>query len=102
VLIALPEEIFYRGYLQSKFDALSPPSFRVAGAWVGRGLLYTSVIFALGHLATIHQPARLAVFFPSLVFGWLRARTGGVGASVCFHAACNLFSEALGRGYGLY
>ena len=58
--------------------------------------------FALGHLATVHSPARLAVFFPSLLFGWLRARTRGIGASCLFHAMCNVFSEVLGKGYGLY
>ncbi len=60
----------------------------------------TSAIFALGHLLTIHDPGRLAVFFPSLVFGWLRARTGGVGASIAFHALCNLFSATLLQAYG--
>ena len=47
-------------------------------------------------------PARLAVFFPALLFGWLRARTGGIGASVCLHAICNVYSQMLGRGYGVY
>jgi membrane protease YdiL (CAAX protease family) len=47
-------------------------------------------------------PARLAVIFPSLVFGWLRARTGGIGASLTFHAMCNVLSEILGRAYGVY
>ena len=47
-------------------------------------------------------PTRLAVFFPALLFGWLRARTGGIGASVCFHMLCNVYSQVLGRGYGLY
>jgi len=42
------------------------------------------------------------VFFPALLFGWLRSRTRGVGASIAFHALCNLLSEALGRGYGMY
>jgi membrane protease YdiL (CAAX protease family) len=59
------------------------------------------VIFAIGHVLTIRHPARLAVFFPALLFGWLRQRTGGVGASVLLHASCNIFSAALGRGYGL-
>jgi len=102
VIIALPEEAFYRGYLQSRLDDVWPPRFRFAGAPLGPGLIVASVIFALGHLATIHAPARLAVFFPALVFGWLRARTGGVGASIAYHAFCNVFSEALGRGYGVY
>jgi membrane protease YdiL (CAAX protease family) len=102
VVIALPEEAFYRGYLQSRLDDVWPPRARVLGASVGWGLPVASAIFALGHVATIHHPSRLAVFFPALLFGWLRARTGGVGASILFHAMCNLFSETLGRGYGVY
>ena len=101
-VVALPEEAFYRGYLQSRLDEVWPPRLRLAGARVGPGLLVASAIFALGHLATIPHPARLAVFFPALLFGWLRARTGGVGASIGYHALCNVFSEALGRGYGVY
>jgi membrane protease YdiL (CAAX protease family) len=102
VVIALPEEAFYRGYLQSRLDEAIAPRLRIAGAAIGPSLVVASAIFAIGHVATIHAPARLAVFFPALLFGWLRARTGGVGASVVFHALCNLFSEALGRGYGVY
>jgi uncharacterized protein len=102
VIIALPEEAFYRGYLQSRLDEALPGRIRVFGASVGPALIISSVIFALGHFATIREPARLAVFFPSLAFGWLRARTGGIGASVTFHAACNVFSELLGKGYRVY
>ena len=102
VIIALPEEAFYRGYLQSRLDDALPGRVRVFGAQVGPALIVSSVIFALGHFATIREPARLAVFFPSLVFGWLRARTKGIGASVAFHACCNLFSELLGKGYHVY
>ena len=102
VIIALPEEAFYRGYLQSRLDDALPGRVRILGASVGPALLVSSVIFALGHFATIREPARLAVFFPSLVFGWLRSRTKGIGASVAFHAACNIFSELLGKGYHVY
>lgn len=102
LIIALPEEAFYRGYVQTRLDEAFPRKIQVFGAAVGPSLLVTSALFAVGHFATIHNPARLAVFFPSLLFGWLRARTGGVGASVLFHAACNVFSATLGRGYGIY
>jgi CAAX protease family protein len=102
LVIAFPEEAFYRGYLQSRLDEAWAPRWRVLGASVGPGLLVGAAIFALGHLATIAVPARLAVFFPAIVFGWLRARTGGIGASVAFHAFCNLYAQALGRGYGVY
>ncbi len=102
VIIALPEEAFYRGYLQSRLDEALPGRVRILGATVGPALIVSSIIFALGHFATIREPARLAVFFPSLVFGWLRARTKGIGASVAFHASCNIFSELLGKGYRVY
>ncbi len=102
LVIALPEEAFYRGYLQSRLDDVWPPRWRVLGARIGPGLLVGAAIFACGHVVTVHLPARLAVFFPALVFGWLRARTGGIGASVCFHTLCNVYSQILGRGYGVY
>jgi membrane protease YdiL (CAAX protease family) len=102
LVIALPEEAFYRGYLQTRLDEVWAPRWNVLGADVGPGLIATAMIFAAGHLATVQVPARLAVFFPALLFGWLRARTGGIGASVCFHATCNVYSLMLGRGYGVY
>ncbi|MFO0761737.1 MAG: MrtC family glutamic-type intramembrane protease [Byssovorax sp.] len=101
VVIALPEEAFFRGYLQTELDRAFPPRWRVLGADLGPGWLLASLIFAVGHFLTIRHPARLAVFFPALLFGWLRQRTRGIGAPVVFHAACNLFAAALGRGYGL-
>lgn len=102
VIIALPEEAFYRGYLQSRLDAAFPRKINVLGAPVGLSLLVTSVLFAAGHYATIREPARLAVFFPSLLFGWLRARAGAIGPGVAFHASCNVFSELLGKGFRVY
>ena len=101
VVIALPEEAFFRGYLQSSLDRAWAPRWRILGADLGPGWLVAAAIFAVGHYLTIHHPARLAGFFPALVFGWLRKRTGGVGSSLLFHAACNIFSATLGRGYGL-
>jgi membrane protease YdiL (CAAX protease family) len=102
LVIALPEEAFYRGYLQSRLDDAWAPQWRVLGARVGPGWLVAAAIFALGHIVTVPLPTRLAVFFPALVFGWLRSRTGGIGASVAFHAFCNVYSQILGRGYGVY
>ncbi|MDF3066751.1 MAG: hypothetical protein K0R38_2352 [Polyangiaceae bacterium] len=99
LMIALPEEAFYRGYLQTTLERELDKSVTIFGTRVGWGIVLTSAIFAVGHLLTELNPARLAVFFPSLVFGILRARTGGIGASVLFHAMCNLFSAYLIRSY---
>lgn len=101
LVIALPEEAFYRGYLQTAFDDAWPRRIRVLGAEVGPGLLVASAVFALGHLATEVDGNRLAVFFPALLFGWLRVRTRGVGASVVLHAASNVFATWLAHSYGL-
>jgi membrane protease YdiL (CAAX protease family) len=97
--IAVPEEMFYRGYVQTAIDDATEWRAQLFGTTIGPGIVIASIIFALGHLATAAHPARLAVFFPSLVFGWLRARTGGIGAAVCFHAACNVFSAYLTEAY---
>jgi uncharacterized protein len=101
-VIALPEEAFYRGYLQTRLGEVFERKLRLFGATIGPEVVIASLVFAVAHVVTIRNPGRLAVFFPALLFGFLRARTGGVGASVTYHAACNLFSEALGRGYGVY
>jgi hypothetical protein len=101
LVIALPEEAFFRGYLQSSLDRIFEPRWRILGTPLGAGWLISAGIFAVGHVLTTPHPARLAVFFPALVFGWLRARTGGIGAAMLFHALCNIFSATLARGYGL-
>ncbi|MGA8893648.1 MAG: myxosortase family intramembrane protease [Anaeromyxobacteraceae bacterium] len=88
VAVALPEELFYRGWMQTAWGR-SGRGRRVLGAEIGPGFLTTQALFAAGHLVTL-QPWRLATFFPGLLFGWLRARTGGVVAPAVAHALSNL------------
>lgn len=100
LVVALPEEVFFRGYLQTALDDRWSSRLHLLGASLGWSLVVSGIIFALGHLATTPQAGRLAVFFPSLLFGFLRARSGGVGASIVLHAQCNVLAHVLGRGYG--
>ena len=94
LLVALPEEVFYRGYVQSRLEQKYPRNRKFLGVKVSwKALIYTSGIFAIGHILTIPHPARLAVFFPSLLFGWMRNATGSVLSAVLFHATCNLFAH---------
>jgi membrane protease YdiL (CAAX protease family) len=95
VVVALPEELFFRGYLMGRLDERWPPTRRLLGAPVGAGLLASSVLFALGHVLVVPNPQRLAVFLPALVFGWMRARTGSIAAGAAFHAMCNLLADVL-------
>jgi len=102
LVVALPEEAFYRGYLMTALDDVWKKRVKLFGGYLSPGLVVSSLLFALGHVLTEPNPSRLAVFFPSLLFGFLRTRTGGIGASVGFHALCNLFSAYLGRCFGLW
>jgi len=94
LVVALPEELFYRGFLQTGWSRAGGRTVRVLGAELGPGFLRTQVLFAMGHLVVL-QPWRLGTFFPGLVFGWLRARTGGLAAPVLFHALSNLLMLTL-------
>lgn len=99
LVIALPEELFFRGYLFGRLEARWPPTKRLAGAPVGAALLASAALFALGHVLVDFNPQRLSVFFPALVFGWMRARTGSLAAGIGFHALCNLLSDVLHTSY---
>ncbi len=100
LLVALPEEVFYRGYLQTRLDSMFGRDVRVLGVMVNPwSLVLTSALFAIGHFLTIPSPARLAVFFPSLLFGWMRRASDGVMAPILYHAACNITVELAMRFY---
>jgi len=93
-VVALPEEFFYRGYMQTRLRDAWPGGRKVLGARLGPAFWLTALLFALGHLA-IFQAWRLSVFFPALLFAWMRERTGTVVGAALFHAACNLFVHFL-------
>jgi membrane protease YdiL (CAAX protease family) len=95
LVVAVPEELFFRGYLMGRLEERWPSRRRFLGANVGRPLVVSSLLFALGHLLVDFDLQRLSVFVPALVFGWMRARTGSIAAGALFHALCNLFSEVL-------
>ncbi len=80
VLIAFPEEFFFRGYVQETLKKLSSP--RTA-------ILLTSILFAGAHSFIALQWWHFAIFFPALVFGWLREKTNGLVAPILFHAVSN-------------
>jgi membrane protease YdiL (CAAX protease family) len=95
LVVALPEELLYRGFIQTAWARSAPErGATVLGARLGAGFLATQALFAAGHLVSL-QPWRLGTFFPGLLFGWLRERTGGLAAPVVLHALSNLFIATL-------
>jgi membrane protease YdiL (CAAX protease family) len=98
--VGIPEEFYYRGYVQTRLDELWPPTWRIAGATLGPGWLVTCLLFAFGHSIVVFQWWHFLIVLPSLVFGWMRARTGGVMAGALFHAFCDVLVAFLAAMYG--
>ncbi|MBX2811312.1 MAG: CPBP family intramembrane metalloprotease [Myxococcales bacterium] len=92
-IIAGPEELYFRGYLQERFTR----AFGPRKTWLAIAL--SSGIFALAHFVGEYNPNRLLTFFPSLVFGTLYAHTGSLIAPVIFHAFCNVLALVLQYAY---
>lgn len=87
VVIAFPEEAFFRGYLQ-----------RELGNNLG-SVIVVSALFAIGHFLTIcigsgsfglHCLTALLTFFPSLVMGYLFYKSNSIWGCTVFHFLANL------------
>jgi membrane protease YdiL (CAAX protease family) len=85
LLVALPEEVFFRGYL---YDA-----FEEAGR---EPVLPVALLFAIGHFMISPVPFRLLTFFPALLLGWGRKRSGNVYVPTAAHFLYNLFPSLIG------
>ena len=88
-IVAFFEELFFRGYL---FDRLEEASRCLFGEprltfWIP--VTATAFLFGAAHVAVDLDPARMAVFLPALLFGWLRAASGSLIAPILSHATAN-------------
>ncbi|MBA3538117.1 MAG: CPBP family intramembrane metalloprotease [Deltaproteobacteria bacterium] len=95
VVVALPEELFFRGFLHGLLEKRFPPKRRILGGGVGRALVLSSLAFALIHLPKDGDPLALATFFPGLLFGWMYSATRSVLASTVTHAGSNILIRLL-------
>ncbi len=95
VVVALPEELFFRGYLMGRLEDALPPTRTFLSARVGWALFIQAGLFGLGHFFVTFSPGMLTRAIPGLLFGWLFARTRSIVAGTLFHAACNLLMEVL-------
>jgi membrane protease YdiL (CAAX protease family) len=93
LLIALPEEFFFRGYLQTQCDQVWGRPYRFLGAPCGVGIVIAAALFAVCHLTL--GIGGLTRFFPGLWYGWLRARTDTIAVPVAYHAASNLLMQVM-------
>ncbi len=85
-LVAIPEELFFRGYLQREFGNDY------------RAVILVSILFAIAHLLIVcATTGSLGVcvqngltFFPSLVMGYLYIKTKTLWSSIFFHFLANI------------
>jgi membrane protease YdiL (CAAX protease family) len=80
LLAALPEEVFFRGYLYDAFEEKG---------W--EPVLPAAVVFCAGHLLILPSLYRALTFFPGLLLGWGRKKTGNVYVPILVHILFNLF-----------
>ena len=85
LLVALPEEVFFRGYLYDAFEEKG---------W--EPVVPSSVLFAAGHLLIFASWYRALTFFPGLLLGWSRKSTGNIYAPVLLHLLFNLLPYVAG------
>lgn len=87
IVIAFPEEVFFRGYLQHEFGNDL------------KSIIIVSVLFALGHFLTIciaksslgmNCITALLTFFPSLIMGYLYYKSRTIWECTIFHFLSNL------------
>jgi hypothetical protein len=98
--VALPEEVFFRGWLQGRLNQRLGRAWPIPGAMIGPGLFLSALVFALAHLLVKPEPIRLLVFFPALLFGYFREREGSVLVPILAHALGNICFLLLQAGAG--
>ncbi len=94
-VVALPEELFFRGLLLTLLEKRFPPKRRWLGGGVGLALVLSAAAFAIIHLPKDGDPRALATFFPGLLFGWMRSATGSILASSITHGFSNILVRVL-------
>lgn len=83
---AVPEELFFRGYVQTRLRAWAGPR---------SAIVLTALLFTLAHLVVAPSWVRAGVLLPGLVMSWLRERSGGLLAPTSFHWISNLLVASL-------
>lgn len=94
-VVALPEELFYRGFLQGALRKKWPHKRSVLGIPLGISVIVTNIFFAVGHVVTTWSPWRLLTFFPGLIFSALTIKNKSILSAILYHAICNIIGLSL-------
>ena len=96
--IALPEEFFFRGYIQTAVQKIVKNTEKFAKYSVVLSIMISALLFALIHLPS-GGAIRLLTFFPGLLFGFIRYKTNGLLGAIFCHAMCNMMMIVLNVHY---
>ena len=92
--VAVAEEVFFRGYLQSNILRLTTTIRQEANRvslrnWIS--IIVSAACFAAAHVIIHGQAISVLTFLPGLVLGWLFIRTRSLLAPILFHGLANTF-----------
>lgn len=91
IFVGFLEEVFFRGYVQSRLNDSFGKPFRFRDVEFGAGLLFTAAVFGLFHPLTVanEMPWAWALWtaMGGLIFGFVREKTGAVLAPAILHGA---------------
>lgn len=99
VLVALAEEVLFRGYIQGRLDEVFGKPMNLSGVQMGYGLILTSVLFGFWHImhpviAGIDLANSLAwglwTFFLGIFLGVLRLKSGRLIVPTAIHWMINI------------
>lgn len=82
MMAALPEEWFFRGYLQK----------RLGGGMAS--VFIASVLFSLAHMISVSWVVGFLVFIPSIVYGYVYKKTDDLIFVIFLHGISNIFYKA--------
>jgi membrane protease YdiL (CAAX protease family) len=88
--VAVGEEIFFRGYLQSNILLLLATNRQKNRAFLETtGIIMSAAAFAISHCVLLGSVMPITTFFPGLIFGWLLVKTKSLLTPILFHGLAN-------------
>jgi membrane protease YdiL (CAAX protease family) len=87
--VAVAEEVFFRGYVQSNLLRLISPSKSSQHLWKWLVILLSAACFAFVHIMIQGKVIFALTFIPGLILAWLFSRTKTLLAPILFHGLAN-------------
>lgn len=99
LLVALSEEILFRGYIQSRLDSVFGQPKQFFGIRWGFGLILSSILFGFWHAGwfseTLAWSHVIWTIFAGLLLGLVREKSGSVIAPAFLHGIINYGPQAV-------